>query len=142
MLAYVLHICLSLGVVLRLVFDIDNSVEYIIEYILFNIYDVKVMTDQISGLVGQFPEDASLHPVMSCTKSLKLLLIKFNAKQDFIQLGYPLKYFYTIEKLECMVLLYLISSEIIPLHSKRMMLGEELMMTIELTGFMIMFKLK
>ena len=79
---------------------------------------------------------------MSCIESPRLLLIKFYAKWDFVQLGYPLKHFHTIEVPGHMVLLYLIPSETVPLLLKRMMLGEESMMIIKPARLTIMLKLK
>ena len=76
MLAYILRIRLDLGVVFCLALDIHNSVENIIEDILLNVHDVKVMMDQIGKSVQKFSEDAALHPVMSSTKSPRFLLVK------------------------------------------------------------------
>ena len=103
-------------------------------------HDVKIMMDQIDGPVWQFSEDASFHPVMSCTEPPKLLLVKFNAKQNFVELRYPLKYFHNTEVLGRMVLLYLIPPETILLLLKKMMLREILMITIEPVTTMLKLK--
>ena len=50
-LAYILHICSSLEIVLHLVFDIHNSVENIIKYNLLNMHNVEIRIDHIGGLV-------------------------------------------------------------------------------------------
>ena len=52
MLEYVLHICSGLRVVVRLALDIHNSIENIIEYILLDMHEVKVILDQIGGPLG------------------------------------------------------------------------------------------
>ena len=51
MIAYVLYIRFDLGFVLHLALDNHNSVENIIEDILLNVHDIKVIMDQIDGPV-------------------------------------------------------------------------------------------
>ena len=76
MLAFVLHICSNLGIVLHLALDTHNSVKNIIKTIFLNVHDIKVMIDQIDRSIRQFSKDVALHPVMSSIEPSKFLLVK------------------------------------------------------------------
>ena len=67
---YNINIQSSLDVVLCLPLHIHDGVENV----LFDVHDVKVMTEQIGLPIRKLPKDTSLYPIMDQTKTRKLLL--------------------------------------------------------------------
>jgi hypothetical protein len=64
----------SLDVVLCLPLHIHDGVENVLKHILFNVHDVKVMAEKIGLPIRKLLKDTSFHPIMSQTKTRKLML--------------------------------------------------------------------
>jgi hypothetical protein len=52
----------------------NNDVENILKHVLFNVHDVKVMTEKIGLPIRKLSIDTSLYPIMGQTKTRKLML--------------------------------------------------------------------
>ena len=64
----------SLDVVLCLPLHIHDGVENVLKHVLFNMHDVKVMAEKISLPIRKLLKDTLLYPIMSQTKTRKILL--------------------------------------------------------------------
>jgi hypothetical protein len=71
-----------LDVVLCLPLHIHDGVENVLKHILFNVHDVKVMTEKIGLPIRKLLKDTSLHPIMGQTKTRKLLLTWLETKHN------------------------------------------------------------
>jgi hypothetical protein len=64
----------SLDVFLCLPLHIHDDVENVLKHVLFNVHDVKVITEKIGLPIRKLPKDTSLHPILGQTITKKLML--------------------------------------------------------------------
>jgi hypothetical protein len=84
-----------LDVVICLSFHVNNRVENIFKHVLFNVHDIKVMTEEIGLSIRKFPENTWLYLIMGQTKTKKLLLTELKIKHNVIVLRDHVIQFFT-----------------------------------------------
>jgi hypothetical protein len=76
------YIYSSFDVILCLFFHVHNRVKNVLKYVLFYVHDVKVMAEEIRLPIRKLLENTLLCPVVSQTKTRKLLLTRLKTKQN------------------------------------------------------------
>jgi len=85
----------SLHVAFFLPFHVHNRIKDIFKHIIFNVYDIKIMTEEVSFSIRKLPENISLYLIVDHTKTRKLLLTNLKSKYNVIELWHHIKQFLT-----------------------------------------------
>jgi len=121
----------SLDVVLCLPFHIYDGVDNVLKHILFNVLDVKVMAEKIGLSIRKLPKNTSLHPVMSQTKTRKLMLTWLETKQNVTILWHNIKQFFTEKARGCNIFFNSTNKEILSVLYVPVIRWQEMTVTIK-----------
>jgi len=72
----------NLDVVLCLLLHVHNHVENVLKHIIFHVYDIKVIAEEIGLPIRKLTGNTLLYRILSQTKTKKLLLTELKTKHN------------------------------------------------------------
>jgi len=120
------YLSITVSIVLCLPLHVHNCVENVIKYVLFYMYDIKVMVEKIDLSIKKLLENILFYLIVGQTKIRKLLLTGLKTKHNIIVLRHHVIQFFTWKKWRCNISFNYANKEVIFVLSKLMICWEEL----------------